>query len=217
MAPQGRARGGRPDAGRASVRRNSIAERFGGVVEEIRPARADPQSRDVRGLARCDRDRGPHRRARAVRPLQRIAGLQRRCDGHSAADRVVRQFRRGAGGRARQGKSRLPAQGQDRVDGQPAWRVRTSRAGAGDVPAQRRSGPRRKRREHSGRRRGRRRRGLCRRVCDHRRVGAGAQGAGNGHVLVGHRRHAGHLGSDSDPRHRRRRPTRSRSPPCLPS
>ena len=87
---------------------------------EVRSAGADPQPRDVRGLARRARDRCAHDRSRPVRTLKRICGLQRRGDGHSAVDRVVRELRRGAGGRAGQGEGRLAAADQDGADGADA-------------------------------------------------------------------------------------------------
>ena len=237
MAQPGRARSGSQDAGRPCVRRRSAAQRARGFAEEIRPERADPQPRDVRRLARRIGDRGTHRRARALRSLQRAEGLQRGADGHSPAHRVVRKFRGGVGRRAGQGESRLSAQGQDRAQGQPGPGLRASRTGACHLLAQGRFGQGRERRDRSGRRRGRRRCRLCRRVRHHRRVRTRPQGARDGYVLVGDRRHVGHLGSIARPRHRRSGPellgphdppgrrceaaedarTRSRSRSCSPS
>ena len=82
-------------------------------------------------------------------------------------------------------------------------------AGRGDDLAQGGSGPRRERRGHSDRRRGRRRGRVCRRIRHHRRVGTRAQRARNRHVLLGHRRHVGHLGPIARPGHRRSWPKSS--------
>ena len=60
----------------------------------------------------------------------------------------------------------------------------------------------RRRRRHRGRR-------LRQRGGDHRRVGAGAQGAGHGHPQLGHRRHDARQRPARHPRHRRSRARRS--------
>ena len=122
---------------------------------------------------------------------------------NSAADRVVRELCRGAGGRAGQGEGRLAAADQEGADGQTRSGLGRNRAGAGDSLAQGRCRPGGQGRAHPDRRRGGRGRRLCGRVGHHRRVRARAEGAGHGHVLVGDRRHLVDFRLAARPRHRR--------------
>ena len=115
---------GRQGSDRGALRSRPAVERARCFLVEIRSAGADPQSSDVRGLARCGRDCCSHDVSGPVRTIRRVCGLQRRGDRHSPVDRVVRELRRGAGGRARQGEGRLAAADQDGVDGQTSSDLR---------------------------------------------------------------------------------------------
>ena len=152
------------------------------------------------GAVADDGPAGARRRRRPRRHRLRAAD-HALAVGHGA----VRQLRRSDGRRARQGAGRHAAQGADRDRRQPARRrrarprrCRPPSLRKGDVVhgAGRRVHPVR-RRDHRGRRVGGR-------VGDHRRVGAGDP-RGRRRSLGGHRRHAGAVGLDQGPRHRRSR------------